>query len=164
MTETEDVGQGSEEVIKQPTRRKARSRSFYVISDEHKDVTMRVANLIRSFTFFENPLLSLDQLETLLSDYWRTAQKESGKILKRNNEISAYVSLLRRISHAVALKPDQLRSIHSRTRSQLVSECKIQIPEIYGLTKLEPEDLAQKVKWLLKNDRFICRADGREVC
>jgi len=35
--------------------------------------------------------------------------------------------------------------------------------EVFGLRKLAQADIADKVEYLLHNDRFICRADGREV-
>jgi hypothetical protein len=35
--------------------------------------------------------------------------------------------------------------------------------EVFGLNKLAQEDIAEKVQELLRDDRFICRADGREV-
>ena len=65
------------------------------------------------------------------------------------------------IESDILLKEIQLRSIHSRTRSQLVYECKHSILEIFGINRLDREDLAEKVQWLLSKDRFICREDGR---
>jgi len=35
--------------------------------------------------------------------------------------------------------------------------------EFFGLNKLAKADIADKVEYLLRDDRFICRADGREV-
>ena len=57
----------------------------------------------------------------------------------------------------------QLHSILSRTRSHLVYECKHSITHLYGLNMLEQDDIAKRVKWLLEEDRFICREDGWEV-
>jgi hypothetical protein len=44
-----------------------------------------------------------------------------------------------------------------------VYECKHSIMEVFGLNKLAQADIADKVEYLLRDDRFICRADGREV-
>ena len=49
------------------------------------------------------------------------------------------------IESDILLKEIQLRSIHSRTRSQLVYECKHSILEIFGINPLDREDLAEKV-------------------
>jgi len=35
--------------------------------------------------------------------------------------------------------------------------------EVFGLSKLEQADIADKVEYLLHDDRFICHAEGREV-
>ena len=56
-----------------------------------------------------------------------------------------------------------MRGMHSRSRSQLVTECKHNIIEIYNLNHLAQEDIAAGVQKLLDKDRFICRADSREV-
>jgi len=44
-----------------------------------------------------------------------------------------------------------------------VYECKHSIMEVFGLSKLAQADIEDKVEYLLHDDRFICRADGREV-
>jgi hypothetical protein len=44
-----------------------------------------------------------------------------------------------------------------------VNECKRNIIEIYSLNHLAQEDIAAEVQKLLDKDRFICRADSREV-
>jgi len=54
-------------------------------------------------------------------------------------------------------------TIHSRTRSHLVSEAKHSIVHVYGLNKLSQEGIKTQVKSLLENDRYICRATGRET-
>ena len=40
--------------------------------------------------------------------------------------------------------------------------CKHSILEIYGINKLDTEELDRKIHWLLSYDRFICCEDGRE--
>ena len=57
----------------------------------------------------------------------------------------------------------QLHSILSRTRAHLIYECKHNIIQLYGLNTLAQRGIAKRVKWLLEEDRFICREDGREV-
>ena len=42
-------------------------------------------------------------------------------------------------------------------------ECKHSIMEVFGLSKVAQVDIADKVEYLLHDDRFICLADGQEV-
>jgi len=35
--------------------------------------------------------------------------------------------------------------------------------QLYSFNTLAQRDIAKRVKWLLEEDRFICRQDGREV-
>ena len=45
----------------------------------------------------------------------------------------------------------------------MVYECKHSIMEVFGINKLAQGEIADKVENLLRDDRFICRADAREV-
>ena len=40
--------------------------------------------------------------------------------------------------------------------------CKQSILEVYGINKLDTEELARKIQWLLTYDCCICREDGRK--
>ena len=92
-SDTDDVGSETDFIIRNPLRRHGKSRSFHSLQDCLQVVTVRATSHIRFFTYFENPMLNLDELGLLLQDSWNKAQTEIGSELQRNLEINAYVSL-----------------------------------------------------------------------
>lgn len=61
---------------------------------------------------------------------------------------------------------DQLRKYHSRIRSHYVSDMKGVLLSLFELKQLEgdPEKLAERVQYLLENDRFLCPEEDYTVC
>ncbi|KAF8422310.1 hypothetical protein BGX38DRAFT_1147315 [Terfezia claveryi] len=109
--------------VPKPPRVGPKSRSFFTIPEQYKELTSRAASHVRDYTLFGNLMLNAEEIQQLLS----------------------------------------LRSIHSRTRSHLVYECKYSIVELFGLNKLSQSEIAIQVNYLLVQDRFICRENGRET-
>ncbi|KAF8455731.1 hypothetical protein BGX38DRAFT_1257986 [Terfezia claveryi] len=132
--------------VNKPSRVGPRSRSFFAIPDEYKELTSRAAEHVRFYTLFGNPMLNAEEIQQLLSVAWLKAQEETREKLKRMKTANAY-----------------LHSIHSRTRAHLVYECKHSIVELFALNHLPQHEIAERVKYLLFQDRFICREDGREA-
>lgn len=58
---------------------------------------------------------------------------------------------------------EQLKSIHSRTRTHLVAECRANIAKIYEFNNLAPEGIKSEVEYLLSDDRYMCLREDREV-
>ncbi|KAF8417017.1 hypothetical protein BGX38DRAFT_1280801 [Terfezia claveryi] len=114
---------GPDRMAKKPSRVRPRSRSFFTIPEQYKELATRAASHVRYYTLFAHPMLDAEEIQQLLS----------------------------------------LCSIHSRTRSHLVYECKHNIVEVFGLSKLPQHEIAEQVKCLLLEDRLICRADGQET-
>jgi hypothetical protein len=48
-------------------------------------------------------------------------------------------------------------------RASMVHQVKQQVDGIYGFKTMQPEEIAQQVKWLLYKDRFMCLSQKREV-
>ncbi|KAF8435239.1 hypothetical protein BGX38DRAFT_1262674 [Terfezia claveryi] len=132
--------------VNKPSRVRPRSRSFFAIPDEYKELTSRAAEHVRFYTLFGNPMLNAEEIQQLLSVAWLKAQEETREKLKRIKTANAY-----------------LHSIHSQTRAHLVYECKHSIVELFALNHLPQHEIAERVKYLLFQDRFICREDGREA-
>ncbi|KAF8415964.1 hypothetical protein BGX38DRAFT_1314649 [Terfezia claveryi] len=132
--------------IQKPPRVGPRSRLFFSVPDEYKELVRRATSHMRHYTLFGNPMLNAEEIQQLLSVTWVKAQEETGETLPRLKIASTH-----------------LHSIHSRTRSHLVYECKRSIVGVFGLDKLPQHEVAQRVSYLLFQDRFICREDGRET-
>ncbi|KAF8433171.1 hypothetical protein BGX38DRAFT_1146201 [Terfezia claveryi] len=143
--DSEDQIQLDYRVPKLP-RVRPKSRSFFTIPEQYKELTSRAASHVRDYTLFGNPMLNAEEIQQLLSVSWIKAQQETGQVLNR-----------------MKLANTHLRSIHSRTRSHLVYECKHSIVELFGLNKLSQGEIAMQVNYLLVQDSFICREDGRET-
>lgn len=92
LQEIESVGQDCPQGRIEMPRRGVRSRSFFQISDEYKDITLRAAAQIRSYTYFENPMLKAEELSLLIQDAWEKAKKETGKMVERTKVIDSHVS------------------------------------------------------------------------
>ena len=48
-------------------------QSFFTISDNYKDVTIRAASLVRYYTWFENPMLTASVTAQLITEMWDAA-------------------------------------------------------------------------------------------
>ncbi|KAF8433154.1 hypothetical protein BGX38DRAFT_1276210 [Terfezia claveryi] len=143
---TPHLEDGPDRMAKKPSRVGPRSRSFFTIPEQYKELTTRAASHVHCYTLFANLMLNAEEIQQLLSVSWIKAQEDTGQELER-----------------VKIANMHLRSIHSRTRSHLVYECKHNIIEVFGLSKLPQHEIAKQVKYLLLKDRLICRADGRET-
>ncbi|KAF8458607.1 hypothetical protein BGX38DRAFT_1264868 [Terfezia claveryi] len=132
--------------VNKPSRIGPRSRSFFAIPDEYKELTSRAAKHVCFYTLFGNPMLNAEEIQQLLSVAWLKTQEETREKLKRIKTANTY-----------------LHSIHSRTRAHLVYECKHSIVELFALNHLPQHEIAEWVKYLLFQDRFIYREDGREA-
>ena len=75
LHEIESVGQDSPQGRIDMPRRGVRSRSFFPISEEYKDITLRAAAQIRSYTYFENPMLKAEEISILIQGAWEKAKK-----------------------------------------------------------------------------------------
>ena len=82
---------------------------------------------------------------------------------KRLSLVDTYVRCPNSDSMGWATDQNQLKSIHTRTRTHLVAECRRTILKLYRLNHLSKEDLKVKVEELLDGDRFICREATRKV-
>ncbi|KAF8455618.1 hypothetical protein BDZ91DRAFT_801362 [Kalaharituber pfeilii] len=78
-------------------------------------------------------------VQTLVNEAWAEGDEKAGKTAEPTRESTRY-----------------LKSIHSRTRSHLVSACASSIMEVYGLEGETIEDRRTKVAELLDKDRFLC--------
>src|SRR5258706_16184289 len=58
----------------------------------------------------------------------------------------------------------KLWSIYSRTRSHLVTECRILVVTIFGLGVLDQAHVQKTINYLLEDDRFLCPQEQRDVC
>lgn len=92
LSSTGDVGFQPVNVRQKPNRGRRKSRSIWVLPVEYQDVILRAVVHIRIYTYFENPMLNADEMTMLLVESWSEAQKETGKVVEREEEISAYVS------------------------------------------------------------------------
>ncbi|RPB20981.1 hypothetical protein L211DRAFT_851866 [Terfezia boudieri ATCC MYA-4762] len=77
-----DQEQALELVMHKPICVGPRSRSFFTLPDEYKDLTMRAAMHVRQYTLFQNPFLNALDIGQLLSESWLRVQEESGSELK----------------------------------------------------------------------------------
>jgi hypothetical protein len=93
-SDSESVGHNDDQEgqIKLPSRGRIRSRSFLRISDTYKDTTLRAAAHVRFYTYFENPMLTPEEITLLVVESWEMAQEETGKTLKRSSRVDAHVS------------------------------------------------------------------------
>ncbi|RPB21129.1 hypothetical protein L211DRAFT_851728 [Terfezia boudieri ATCC MYA-4762] len=132
-------------MVQKPFRVGPRSRPFFTIPEQYKELTSRAASHVRDYTLFGNPMLNAEDIEQLLSISWIKVQ-ETGQELERVKKANTH-----------------LRSIHSRTRLHLVYECKHSIMEVFALNKLSQLEIAKQVNYLLLHNRFICREDGQET-
>ncbi|KAF8445132.1 hypothetical protein BGX38DRAFT_1260863 [Terfezia claveryi] len=133
-------------IVNKPSRVGPQSRSFFAIPNEYKELTSRAAKHVRFYTLFGNPMLNAEEIQQLLSVAWLKAQEETREKLKRMKTANAY-----------------LHSIYLRTRAQLIYECTHSIVKLFALNYLPQHEIAERVKNLLFQDRFICREDGREA-
>ena len=92
LPEFESIGQDSPQGRIEMLWRGIRSRSFFQISDEYKDITLRAAAQIQSYTSFENPILKAEELSLLFPEAWEKAKKETGKMVERTKVIDSHVS------------------------------------------------------------------------
>ncbi|KAF8442599.1 hypothetical protein BGX38DRAFT_1272203 [Terfezia claveryi] len=104
-----------------------KSRSFFTIPEQYKELTSRAASHVRDYTLFGNPMLNAEEIQQLLSVSWIKAQQETGQVLNRM-----------KLANTI-------------------------IVELFGLNKLSQGEIATQVNYLLVQDRFICREDGRET-
>ena len=73
-------------------RRGVRSRSFFQLSDEYKDITLRAATQIHCYTYFENLMPKTEEIRLLIQGGWEKAMKETGKMVERTKVIDSHVS------------------------------------------------------------------------
>ena len=92
LQEFESIGQDSLQGRIEMLWRGIRSRSFFQISDKYKDITLRAAAQIQSYTFFENPMLKAEELSLLFPEAWEKVKKETGKMVERTKVIDSHVS------------------------------------------------------------------------
>ena len=78
--------------IKLPSRGGIRSRSFLRISDAYKDTMLRAAAHVRFYTYFENPMLTPEEITLLVIESWEKGQEETGKTLRCSRKVDAHVS------------------------------------------------------------------------
>ena len=79
-------------ILQRPSRVGPKSRSFFKVPDQYKDLTARAAAHVRHYTFFENPMLNADEVAQLVTESWAQAQKEGGQALERIKVVDAHVS------------------------------------------------------------------------
>jgi hypothetical protein len=108
-------------------------------------------------------MLDAHEIEQLLSECWTTAQTESKLNQPRIKIADSYVRRNPPPRRRIITEVYKLRSIHSRTRSHLIYECKHSIIEVFGLNMLAQVHIAEQIEALLYQDRFICREDARQV-
>ena len=72
-------------------RRGVRSRSLFQISDEYKDITLRAAARLGSYTYFENPMPKAEEISLSIQGAWEKAKKETGKMPERTKVIDSHV-------------------------------------------------------------------------
>ncbi|KAF8436774.1 hypothetical protein BGX38DRAFT_1274328 [Terfezia claveryi] len=60
-----------------------RSRSFFSVPDEYKELVCRAASYVQHYTLFGNPMLNAEEIQQLLSVTWVKAQEETGETLPR---------------------------------------------------------------------------------
>ncbi|KAF8415578.1 hypothetical protein BGX38DRAFT_1281248 [Terfezia claveryi] len=113
--------------IQKPPRVGPRSRSFFSVPDEYKELVRRAASHVRHYTLFGNPMLNAEEIQQLLSVTWVKAQEETGETLPRLKIASTHYCGRLRVGQAA------------------------------------PTRGSSGVSYLLFQDRFICREDGRET-
>ena len=79
-------------IVQRPSRVGPKSRSFFKVPDQYKDLTARAAAHVRHYTFFENPMLNADEVAQLVTESWAQAQKEGGQALECIKVVDAHVS------------------------------------------------------------------------
>ncbi|KAF8414577.1 hypothetical protein BGX38DRAFT_1320781 [Terfezia claveryi] len=67
--------------IQKPPRVGPRSRLFFSVPDEYKELVRRAASHVRHYTLFGNPMLNAEEIQQLLSVTWVKAQEETGETL-----------------------------------------------------------------------------------
>ena len=92
LQDIESVSQDCPQGRIEMPRHGIRSRSFFQISDEYKDITLWAAAQISSYTYFENPMHKAEALRLLIQDAWEKAKKETGKMVERTKVIDSHVS------------------------------------------------------------------------
>ncbi|KAF8444338.1 hypothetical protein BGX38DRAFT_1260974 [Terfezia claveryi] len=89
-TYTESSEQQIDLTVNKPSRVGPRSRSFFAIPDEYKELTSRAAEHVCFYTLFRNPMLNVEEIQQLLSVAWLKAQEETKEKLKRMKTANAY--------------------------------------------------------------------------
>ncbi|KAF8448464.1 hypothetical protein BGX38DRAFT_1270252 [Terfezia claveryi] len=74
---------GPDRMAKKPSRVGPRSRSFFTILEQYKELTTRAASHVHYYTLFANPMLNAEEIQQLLSVSWIKAQEDTGQELER---------------------------------------------------------------------------------
>ncbi|KAF8440636.1 hypothetical protein BGX38DRAFT_1205495 [Terfezia claveryi] len=119
------------------------TRAFSSIPGHYQHMTSIARTVVENYTLYRKPFLTPGETLLLLQSAWHKAQ--GNQYVERIKPVDTY-----------------LKSIHTRTRAQLVAECRHTIIKVYGLNHLCKDDLKIEVEKLLDNDRFIYRQATRE--